>query len=68
MTPDQYKNSKAPTINHFYEKLILLKDRMNTNKGRELANERHEFLLNFLDHFYKEWFGDIEIKRNFYPW
>lgn len=57
--PDQtkaaYKNSTAPTINHFYEKLLLLKDQMHTHTGRELAQERHDFLLNFLAQFYDEW-------------
>lgn len=57
--PDQtkaaYKNSTAPTINHFYEKLLLLKDQMHTRTGRELAQERHDFLLNFLAQFYDEW-------------
>lgn len=68
MNPEQYKNNTAPTINHFYEKLILLKDRMNTKKGRELANERHGVLLDFLNNFYKEWYGVTEINLNFYPW
>lgn len=68
MSPEQYKKSSAPTINHFYEKLILLKDKMNTKKGRELAEERHQYLLNFLDQFYSEWHGDNSLKKNFYPW
>jgi uncharacterized protein len=50
-----YKKSEAPTINHFYEKLLLLKDKMNTKKGRELAENRHDFLLLFLNQFFKEW-------------
>lgn len=57
MTKEQYKKGDAPTLNHFYEKLLLLKDRMNTNTGKKLANERHEFMLAFLDQFYKEWDG-----------
>jgi uncharacterized protein len=68
MTAEQYKNSTAPTINHFYEKLILLKEKMNTSKGRELAEKRHEYLLKFMDQFYKEWYGDDNLQINFYPW
>jgi uncharacterized protein len=54
---EQYKTSKAPTINHFYEKLLLLKDKMNTRTGRKMAEERHAFMESFLDHFYREWEG-----------
>ncbi len=57
MTKDEYKNSAAPTINHFYEKLLLLKDRMNTETGRKMAEQRHLFMLQYLDHFYDEWNG-----------
>lgn len=55
MTKEEYKVSKAPTINHFYEKLLLLKDRMNTETGKKVAAERHEFMEQFLQQFYKEW-------------
>ncbi|MFC7356271.1 HD domain-containing protein [Jejudonia soesokkakensis] len=57
MTVSEYKNSTAPTINHFYEKLLLLKDRMNTETGKKLAIERHDFMEAFLTQFYAEWEG-----------
>ena len=57
MTKDDYKKSNAPTINHFYEKLLLLKDRMKTETGKKLAVERHRFMEIFLEEFYKEWEG-----------
>lgn len=55
MSKEEYKKSQAPTINHFYEKLLLLKDRMNTATGKQLAQERHQFMEQFLEQFYKEW-------------
>lgn len=58
MTKEEYKNSTAPTINHFYEKLLLLKDKMNTTTGKEIAAERHQFMELFLKQFYKEWDGN----------
>jgi uncharacterized protein len=58
MTKEEYKNSAAPTLNHFYEKLLLLKDKMNTDTGKKLALERHKFMENFLSQFYAEWEGE----------
>lgn len=57
MTKEEYKKSSAPTINHFYEKLLLLKDKMNTNTGRQIAAERHVFMEQFLAQFLDEWNG-----------
>lgn len=54
---EQYKNSRSATINHFYEKLLLLKDRMNTPAAKRMAEERHDFMLKFLDQFMREWDG-----------
>lgn len=57
-TKQQYKNSTAPTINHFYEKLLLLKNTMHTEMGKLLAEQRHQFMLQYLAQFYAEWDGD----------
>lgn len=58
MSKEEYKNSEAPTLNHFYEKLLLLKDKMNTKSGKEIAQKRHEFMEKFLSQFYTEWDGE----------
>lgn len=61
MSKEEYKKSDAPTINHFYEKLLLLKDKMNTETGRKLAENRHKFMEQFLAQFYTEWDGEDSI-------
>lgn len=58
MTKEEYKKSDAPTINHFYEKLLLLKDKMNTDTGKKIAKKRHDFMIHFLAQFYAEWEGE----------
>jgi len=58
MSKEEYKNSDAPTINHFYEKLLLLKNKMNTITGREIATQRHDFMELFLNQFFAEWNGE----------
>ena len=57
MTKEEYKNNEAPTINHFYEKLLLLKDKMNTQTGKQIAQDRHRYMEDFLEQFYAEWEG-----------
>lgn len=59
MTKEEYKNSESPTLNHFYEKLLLLKDKMNTQTGKKLAQQRHQFMEHFLSQFYAEWDGEV---------
>lgn len=58
-TFEQYKNSKGHTINHFHEKLLLLKDRMETKTGKQLAHVRHDYMLAFLREFHDEWNGKV---------
>ena len=58
MSKEEYKNSASPTINHFYEKLLLLKDKMNTATGKKIALERHNYMEAFLSQFYSEWNGE----------
>ena len=57
MSKEEYKNNEAPTINHFYEKLLLLKDKMNTATGKQIAQDRHRYMEDFLEQFYAEWEG-----------
>lgn len=59
MSKEEYKASNAPTLNHFYEKLLLLKNRMNTETGRKIAEGRHRFMESFLAQFYAEWDGEL---------
>jgi len=59
MSKEAYKASTAPTINHFYEKLLLLKDRMNTKTGSEIAEQRHLYMQQFLEQFFQEWNGKL---------
>ena len=59
MNKEEYKNSESPTLNHFYEKLLLLKDKMNTETGKKIAQKRHDFMVTFLSQFYAEWDGEF---------
>lgn len=58
MTKEEYKKNDSPTLNHFYEKLLLLKDKMNTETGKQIAQERHRYMEGFLSQFYAEWEGE----------
>nr|WP_315205579.1 HD domain-containing protein [uncultured Flavobacterium sp.] len=58
MTKEEYKKNDSPTLNHFYEKLLLLKDKMNTQTGKQIAQERHHYMEGFLAQFYAEWEGE----------
>ena len=55
---EAYKNSTAPTINHFYEKLLLLKDRMHTQTAKRMAEQRHQYMESYLEQFFAEWNGE----------
>ncbi len=58
MSKEEYKKNDSPTLNHFYEKLLLLKDKMNTETGRQIALQRHQYMEGFLAQFYAEWNGE----------
>jgi len=58
MTKEEYKKGAAPTLNHFEEKLFLLKDLMNTKTGKQMAQQRHEFMVAYVDQFLAEWEGE----------
>ena len=58
LSKNEYKNSTAPTLNHFYEKLLLLSDKMNTKTGKKIAENRHQFMMEYLDQFKAEWDGN----------
>lgn len=58
-TKEEYKKNNAPTINHFYEKLLLLKDKMNTETGKKIAAKKHQFMEIYLQQFYDEWNGTV---------
>jgi uncharacterized protein len=55
MSYEQYRNEKSTAINHFYEKLFLLKDTLQTESAKKIAQERHDFMKQFVDQFMKEW-------------
>lgn len=59
MSKEEYKATTAPTINHFYEKLLLLKDLMKTETGKQMALQRHQFMETYLTQFYAEWEGEL---------
>ena len=58
-TLEEYKKSTEPTINHFYDKLLHLKDLMNTSEAKEIAKKRHRYMQDFLREFYAEWDGEL---------
>jgi uncharacterized protein len=55
---EEYKKNQSPTLNHFYEKLFLLKDRFSTKTGQQLAQERHAYMEQFVHTFLREWHGE----------
>lgn len=57
ISKEAYKNTTAPTINHFYEKLLLLQDKMHTETAKRIAAQRHQYMEGFLQQFYAEWDG-----------
>lgn len=57
-TMEQYRSAKTSSINHFYEKLLLLKDRMNTEPAKRIAEQRHKYMEEFLNQFHAEWNGE----------
>lgn len=59
MSAEKYCSAPSPTINHFYEKLLLLKDLMNTKTAKKIAEERHKYMEGYLRQFYKEWKGEV---------
>lgn len=66
---EAYKSSEAPSLNHFFEKLLLLKDRMQTTTGQRMADERHQFLATYVREFFREWFGhDVQEAAAWQPW
>lgn len=62
MSKEEYKKSSSPTINHFYEKLLLLKDKLNTTTAQKIAAGRHRFMEQYLEQFYAEWHGSDILK------
>ncbi|QMV42369.1 HD domain-containing protein [Cohnella cholangitidis] len=57
MTPAEYRQGKSTAINHFHEKLLRLKDRINTPSARRIAEERHRYMEQYVERFYQEWDG-----------
>lgn len=60
-TAEQYKSQRTTTVNHFFEKLLLLKDRMNTPAAIKIANERHQYMVDFLGNFLRESTGEESV-------
>ncbi|SIF96963.1 Predicted HD superfamily hydrolase [Mycobacteroides abscessus subsp. abscessus] len=57
MTQEEYRNGQTSSIHHFYEKLLKLRDLLNTDTAKEMAKQRHEFMQLYLNEFYREWNG-----------